>query len=305
MSRRHWMHSVAVGIAIALAVPALGHERLGSQKRPHQKEEERKADKTQPADEPTVVTPSLPPFIGTEPTGEAHNQNRQNAKQSKTDQAFFEWGSWFTRRDTIAQWIMAGFGVVATVISVWAVILLRSTLKTTRDAVAVSRRGTDAADAAVAVTRDTAEWQLRSYLCLEQISVSRFETGQTIEVETIIKNTGQTPARNVVGYTAIMCDRFPLDKEFPEIVRGTVPAFQTEVGHGGIVRGVIPTKTPVSAETIQSIINGNVAVYVWGEVPYKDIFGKEWFTRYRKYMTRPQEGKGRFRSVSDEGNESS
>lgn len=46
----------------------------------------------------------------------------------------------FKPADTVAQWMVALLSFVATGVSAWAVILVRSTLNETREAVAVTRR---------------------------------------------------------------------------------------------------------------------------------------------------------------------
>jgi len=81
---------------------------------------------------------------------------------------------------------MAAFGIVATGVSFWAVIVVRDTL-------VVSRRATEAAVEAVAVTRRIGEAQVRAYLSCTGATYNIAE--QICAAEITIKNFGQSPAR--------------------------------------------------------------------------------------------------------------
>jgi len=91
------------------------------------------------------------------------------------------------REDTYAQWIMAAFSVVATLASIFAVVLLNDTLAATRDAVR-------AADDAVKVTRDLGQAQVRAYIDINDVSyrISR----DMLIVRGRLCNIGQSPAFN-------------------------------------------------------------------------------------------------------------
>lgn len=67
------------------------------------------------------------------------------------------WNSIVQHEESAAQWVMAVISIVATIVSIFAVWLLKGTLAATRDAV-------KSADAAVEVTREMGRIQVRAYL---------------------------------------------------------------------------------------------------------------------------------------------
>jgi hypothetical protein len=53
------------------------------------------------------------------------------------------------------------------------------------------------------------------------------------------------------------------------------------VGPGGGMKKTVRMNTPLTAQEIASLRNGQTAIYVWGIIVYKDIFKKWQRTRYR------------------------
>jgi hypothetical protein len=100
----------------------------------------------QAADKAAIEAPSAPaPVAPTETAGEDHGGDYQGDKGDDPQQSVFDWGTYVSPLDTLAQWIMAIFGTVATGISFWAVWLLRETLAATREAVDGAEKATEAA----------------------------------------------------------------------------------------------------------------------------------------------------------------
>jgi hypothetical protein len=154
------------------------------------------------------------------------------------------------------------------------------------------------------LSEDTAQRQLRAYMVADMSSVTRWKQGQTAEAETIMKNTGLTPAYDIEGWSAIMYDKYPLPYKFPISVPLETTLAQSVLGSGGVVRLKAPTKTVVpTLETNTEFEAGTMALYFWGKVTYRDAFGKERFTNFRFYMTRPTESGELFQPLSKEGNE--
>lgn len=90
--------------------------------------------------------------------------------------------------DGWAQWAMALTGLLALILSAWAVWLLKRTLDATRAAV-------KSADDAVEVTRELGEAQIRAYLSCRSAKYKFDKNGVFASVE--IANTGQSPASAV------------------------------------------------------------------------------------------------------------
>lgn len=94
----------------------------------------------------------------------------------------------FTTRDTFAQWIAAVAAIGSVGVSIWAVGLVRKSLKETR-------RATDAALVAYRDTREIGEAQARAYLGCIDAEYRVFK--DRVEVWVRIKNHGNSPATNI------------------------------------------------------------------------------------------------------------
>lgn len=93
--------------------------------------------------------------------------------------------------DSAAQWLMALFTIIATGISLYAVIIVNRTLRT-------SQKATEAAVEAVTVTRKMGERQLRPYIVYQSGKISVLTLApphpKQLELRIIVKNCGATPA---------------------------------------------------------------------------------------------------------------
>jgi len=108
--------------------------------------------------------------------------------------------------DTVPQWAMAGLSALATLFSIWAVFIVRDTLKESRSAV-------KAANESVAIAQRIGQAQVRAYLQISGGTYTAY-TGMT-RFHFNIENTGSSPARSVVMTLDI----------FSEIIKGDPPRF--------------------------------------------------------------------------------
>ncbi|HTM77382.1 MAG TPA: hypothetical protein VL133_07110 [Devosia sp.] len=93
--------------------------------------------------------------------------------------------------DSLAQWVMAIFTIVATGVSIAAVRLVHATLLTSQEA-------TKAATAANKTAQDIGTAQIRAYVGLVDLrGTSNLNPRPSIEVSVSMNNSGQTPARNI------------------------------------------------------------------------------------------------------------
>jgi hypothetical protein len=104
-----------------------------------------------------------------------------------------------------------------------------------------------------------------------------------------IKNYGQTPAYDVIHWTAVPVIReFPLNPQIPLPRRTKIPGAiftRATMGPQGGIKKVITMNAPLTAQEIADLRSGNKAIYVWGTIVYQDIFQKWQRTRYRMIHT--------------------
>lgn len=108
----------------------------------------------------------------------SYNQSDQNCEEvnNLTSLEFSDF-IYITPNDSLAQWIMAIIAICATVISVWAVVLIRGTLSATQSA--------------ITVTREVGNDGSRAYIHVSPVTMY---TGPP-EVIVPVVNSGHTPAR--------------------------------------------------------------------------------------------------------------
>ncbi|MHB1959212.1 MAG: hypothetical protein ACYCO5_09290 [Acidobacteriaceae bacterium] len=152
--------------------------------------------------------------------------------------------------------------------------------------------------AQVWLMRSTAQRQLRAYVLAETGTIvnvanpdksrgPKFKTGAELAhsewgpiVKIQIKNTGQTPAYDVVHWAAIYHRELPLKSPLPPM-----PIEQefnkSPMGPGIPITKVLFFGPPLSVEQVTSLKDGSAAIYCQGIIRYRDTFMKKHFTRYR------------------------
>lgn len=194
---------------------------------------------------------------------------------------------------------LAAFATVGvTGVGVWYV---RHTLDATRAAVVEAAKASDAATKAVEITRDTAERQLRAYVGVDSAIKVANREGPGFAVNVIIKNNGQTPAYDFTQWANVALEPMPLPKPFSIYCRerGSVGILQPQ---GQTLATPIFTREMLPLEE-QSIRNNAKAIYVYGEIDYRDAFGAQHHVTFRLRCNGPGLRLGLFKP-DGEGNES-
>jgi hypothetical protein len=152
---------------------------------------------------------------------------------------------------------------------------------------------------------NTSRAQLRAYVFVESAQVVNVIEGNgSPESHVVIKNYGQTPAYELVSVSGIAMDEYPP----PPTLNLTVT--EREFGTDGETMGpsdtsfsIIPSNAaPVPPDIRAAIISGNWVVYVYGEIRYKDVFGRRQWTKYRMMMGGPAGVRGGQLIACDQGN---
>jgi hypothetical protein len=126
----------------------------------------------------------------------------------------------------------------------------------------------------------TAERQLRAYVLVSSARVQDFGVERPPRVEVVIKNSGQTPAFDLSPWAGIVIGEFPLNIELvhppPEIKKSqAILGAEDTTGH------LTQAGRALTKIETDMIISGAKAIYVFGEIKYRDIFKIERTTRYR------------------------
>jgi hypothetical protein len=155
----------------------------------------------------------------------------------------------------------------------------------------------------------TSRAQLRAYVLVSRSVVTNVADGTGIpEAQVTIKNFGQTPAYNVINVGGFAIDRYPPPRTLDLIISDgefASPARSREVLAPGdsSVSVVSAPRPPLTAPEKASLANGTGIVYVYGEIRYKDAFGREQWTKYRFMMGGPVGVRGGQLAACEEGNE--
>jgi hypothetical protein len=139
--------------------------------------------------------------------------------------------------------------------------------------------------ATVFVMRRTAQRQLRAYVMIKSVRIDNVIIGGKPEVLITLRNSGQTPAREVTHWAKLVFSTFP---EISELmpgrdVRETLPT--SFIAPGGKLRLNTGIDLPLNGPTIKAIADQSHALYVKGEVRYVDAFGVKRATDFFLFCT--------------------
>jgi hypothetical protein len=127
--------------------------------------------------------------------------------------------------------------------------------------------------------RETAERQLRAYVCVAKGMIKNFSPDKIPEVVVWLKNVGQTPAYDVQSWLAIEGDSLPRKKPFKSDWKFTDHKSVIGPGEGSTI--LIDTEAPITAKYIDAIKDRRWAIWGYGLIRYRDAFGKNRTTEFR------------------------
>jgi hypothetical protein len=139
--------------------------------------------------------------------------------------------------------------------------------------------------ATVAVMRRTAQRQLRAYVGVVRGELINIDGDDPIEATVIVKNSGQTPAREVVMWGGMAVRGFPLRDPINPPEKGP-PRAQTLAAGAEFYKTEKSFKTAkgeITPAHPQMLKEGTISIYVYGEITYRDVFKKKRHTTYRLF----------------------
>jgi hypothetical protein len=143
-----------------------------------------------------------------------------------------------------------------------------------------ARLGTEAARHSVAIAEDTERRLLRAYVLVEDSKLNKFGGTEAPEADVIIKNFGRTPASAMTVWVGVKgADDFTM-VSFPR--RPTdLPIARMAFGPGGEMHWPAPFSRALNQAEIDSIKQAKGALFVYGEIRYRDAFDCSHFTKFR------------------------
>ena len=122
----------------------------------------------------------------------------------------------------------------------------------------------------------------RAWVAIESMAITLLEADKPLQTEVKIMNTGKTIALDLYYPGAVQTSIGPLDVD--AFIRANPPVAETA---GGValfqnIDATIPAQTsvPLNADQVDQIKKRQLRVYLFGDIHYKDIFGKTHTTQY-------------------------
>jgi hypothetical protein len=140
----------------------------------------------------------------------------------------------------------------------------------------------------------TTRTQLRAYVQVHGAKIfnAADETGGPVIAHLYIKNFGQTPAYKVMNASAFAFEKNPAastrnpaisDKEFTAPGRNKI-----ELAPGQSEDMIeIARRPPLSVQERRALMDGDMAIFVYGEIRFTDVFGQRQSSRYRYMLGGP------------------
>jgi hypothetical protein len=223
------------------------------------------------------------------PCHDPNNTGQQSRNENRYDQTsndcvsgewvFFTLLTWPIRRVAEVDWKPEAVTATATIVLAFLTLVLAGATLFLYLATRSLVRGAE----------DTAERQLRAYVSVDKARVIGVNGSQQPKAHVVIKNYGQTPAYELLHWTGMEVETWPHPDNF-DFVLGTLA--KHTLGPGAFIHGYQDRflKGPPRALTTEQhagLRDKSMALYVFGEIRYKDAFRKTRFTKYKMMIGGP------------------
>src|SRR5665213_3144973 len=88
--------------------------------------------------------------------------------------------------------------------------------------------------------------------------------------------------KSLASLTKLQFGGLPLNESLDE--KGTGERGMTTLGRDGAGHARLEAPRGLTGEEYASVRDGKSAVFVYGTINYKDVFGRSWWTTYRYYI---------------------
>lgn len=131
----------------------------------------------------------------------------------------------------------------------------------------------------------TSERQLRAYVCVQRSKIRNFppdeEITEFVQAHIIAKNTGQTPAYQVISWIGIGLDEFPPQQAPSDPIMDRQA--RSVIGPGGELHLTVFLNQRLDPKHLAALSAGTHALRVIGKIDYLDAFGKARWTRFNLF----------------------
>ena len=156
-------------------------------------------------------------------------------------------------------------------------IQLRSMRKGFNEATLVAnaaQASNDATKRAIVLAEDTAQRQSRAYVMVHAAALERLTSGTKPVAKITIKNTGQTPAHNVTQWSSLGIGPYPILDHVVRALKGReVEKPSKPLPPGGDTK-ILSEGEILTEAQYEALSDGTHALYVMGEIRYRDAFNK-------------------------------
>ncbi len=132
--------------------------------------------------------------------------------------------------------------------------------------------------------KSNSERQLRAYIFPHEMRVTDVDIGGRPTADIVVKNTGLTPATNVISWAGIWVGNFPLQAQLSRANSEFMKSASRRSAGPGATFSIAPVWSETLTEQhMRMLRNGTAAVFVWGEITYVDVFGQKRITSFHSY----------------------
>lgn len=258
MSGRYGRYVAALGGLIAVAAGAAFSQ-------PSQKPDKPASERQQATAERQAAPVVVKVVPASKTAAEAEAEKRENERKADIE-----------RKGLVTNVFLAVFALGQLIVTGITLFGLRHA----KLAAEAADKAADAAKASADIAAESAQRQLRAYVTVKETAITELAVGQTPDVVIAYENVGQTPAHDVTVKLGVKVPRLPqleafeLEPPHPSDSRSVVFP-----GQGGTLAISMPPA--LDDDFIRKFRAGVLSIYAYGEIRYRDEFGKPRYTRFR------------------------
>ena len=238
-----------------------------------------RADSGQAPSGAQVASPVVPP---PQPSPDIEDPGCERGQDDRGSDLCAQWKAADAARSSAnAAWWLGIVGLMIGGLTLWAASRAAHWAK---EAARHTEDGAKAGWAAEKVTRESSERQLRAYLSVDEILISRIVEGEPLTAWVKVVNRGQTPARKVKQRECVI-RAIGVPIRNPKVKFGPwISVYDLGAGQKVSLPSTLVSDDLTSDQVI-SLMTGNVEFQVSGYITYCDVFGRKRRVIYQAELT--------------------